>query len=313
MRNISDSRQAELNKFETTEAIFLKVEPIGGPPIGFTSHDQSHTIDGIFYDAESSNAPARIPAKLKMGVDTAETIFLPGSFDFQLLKLGFYEGAKITIYQANYNNTVLEPTLMAGTLGQAEIRDNLATVQFDSLAAPANKPCGRQTGPLCDCPRFGRGLCENSSDIGGDNSGPSIATYTVVGTVTAVESAQRFTLQLGGGILSPSAALALLGWSQASFLGIVRATSGANYNAEVDFGKEEVVKSFNALTGELVLRLPLPFVPDVDDTFDCERGCDKAWETCKTQPDATGGANNYANFMGFPFVPIDKVTKRRQT
>lgn len=306
MRVISEALQNHLSRLETTYAFFLLITPVGGPAEGYTSHDLSHEIDGVTYDAESAQAPARVPTRLKLNTDAAESVFLGGgAFDFQLLKLGYYEKAKFRLFAANYEGDLTDQvTLMAGTLGQAEIEDDTrATIQFNSLAAPANKPSGRHTSPLCDCPRFGRGACENSSAIGGDNSGPSIATYTTTGTVTAAVSAQRFTLDV--------ADVALIGWADARFLGIVRATGGANYNEPVSYGKEEVVKSFNSGTGEVVLRVPLPFVPEVGDTFDCERGCDFAWETCKEQPGSDGSNGNCRNFMGFPFVPIDKVQKRQ--
>lgn len=315
MRTISSTLEDHFGQLESTYAFFLRIEPLHGAAEGYTGHDLSHTIDGVLYDAESSQAPARVPTRLKLNTDAAETIMLAGGvFDLHRLRLGYYRGAKFTIFAANYEGDLSDSvTLMAGTVGDCEIEDDRqATVQLNSLAAPANKPSGFQTSPLCQAGRFGRGRCRNPISEGGLDDGPDIADYTSTATVTAVTTAQRFTLD----IVDPTT----IGWDAvdealaptARFLGILRATAGINYDEDAAYGVEEVVKSYDAGTGEVVLRVPLPYAPEIGDTFDCERGCDFAWETCKLQPDANGDAGNTDNFyMGFPFVPIDKVTKRQ--
>ncbi|HEY0073026.1 MAG TPA: DUF2163 domain-containing protein [Abditibacteriaceae bacterium] len=317
MRTISVTFEEHLGKLETSYAYFLLIEPVNGLPEGYTSHDLSHTINGVLYDAESNQAPSRVPTRLKLNTDASETVMLGGgSFDLRRLKLGYYLNAKYRIFAANYEGDLTDQvTLMAGTIGQAEIEDDRrATVQLNSLAAPANKPFGRQTSPLCDCPRFGRGRCRNPSDEGGLDDGPDIATYTVTGMVQSVTDKSRFVLTLGGGLMTHAAALALIGWSDPRFLGIVRASAGDNFNEDTSVGVEEVVKSYTVLSptaGEVVLRVPLPYLPQAEDTFFCERGCDKAWATCKLQPNGAGGVSNHFNFRGFPYIPLEAVTRRQ--
>lgn len=316
MRTISETLESHFGQLETSYAFFLLIEPLRGVPEGYTSHDLSHTIDGVVYDAESGQVSTSIPARLQLDAeDGPDVIFIGGgNFDFQLLKLGYYEGAKFRIFAANYEGDLTDQaTLMAGTIGQADPEDDrIATVQLNSLATPANKPHGFQTTPTCQAGRFGVKRCRNPISEGGLDDGPDIADYTTTAEVTAVESAQRFTLDIADVALTGWADIAV-GETTSRFLGILRATSGANFNDDVDFGAEEVVKSFDSVTGEVVLRQPLPFAPIVGDTFECERGCDFAWTTCKMQPGSSGSNGNADNFyLGFPFILIDKVTKRRE-
>jgi hypothetical protein len=119
---------------------------------------------------------------------------------------------------------------MAGTIGQADSEDEQrAAMQLNSLAAPANKPFGRQTSPLFNCPRFGRRRCRNPISEGSLDDGPDIAKYPVVGTVQSVTDKSRFEVTLGGGLMTHAVASALIGWSDSKFLGIKRATLGDNF------------------------------------------------------------------------------------
>lgn len=287
-------------------------------PEGYTSHDVSHTIDGVFYDAESSQAPARVPTKLKLERLSTETTMLlgAGNFDLQKLRIDYYLDAPFRLFGAKYSGDLTDQVqLMAGTLGLADVEDERsATLQLQSLSAPANQPVGRETSPLCQCKRFGRRECANPIDdgqgyAGGDDQGPRVEDYTDSGVVTQVSSAIKFRV---AGVTT------LAGWSDARCLGIVRFTSGDNFNEITEHGAEEEVKSYDAETGEVTLRIPLPYLPQAGDTLELERGCDKAFDTCKAQPNREGegftddGEGNYRNFaFGFPFIPLDKVTAKQ--
>ena len=52
----------------------------------------------------------------------------------------------------------------------------------------------------------------------------------------------------------------------------------------------------------LVVATPFVTAPEVDDTIYFWPGCDRRWNTC------AGRWNNYANFGGFPFIPIGNPT-----
>lgn len=313
MRTISVSLETHFGLSESSFAYFLLIEPVNGAPEGYTSHDLSHEIAGVLYDSESNQAPSRIPTRLKLNVDAIETtmLFGAGTFNLVALKTGYYVGARFRMFAANYNGDLTDQiNLMAGTLGRADIADNIsATIELLSLSSPATKTYGRETSPICDIARFGMGRCKNAVAIGGDDKGPDVADYDAAGAVVSVTSAARFIV---------SGVTGAVGWSDARFLGVLRATSGANYNAATGRGAEEVLKSYDAATGEVTLRVPLPYAPAPGDSFVFERGCDKAWETCKVQPAREGpffsndGNGNYKNFSGFPFVAVDKLTTKQK-
>src|SRR5688572_6132545 len=104
MRTVSVDLNTHFGLPETSYTYFLLIEPLNGLAEGYTAHDLSHVIDGVTYDAESSNAPTRIPTRLKLNVDALETqmLFGAGNFDVQKLKLGYYTGARFRMFAANY-------------------------------------------------------------------------------------------------------------------------------------------------------------------------------------------------------------------
>ena len=55
------------------------------------------------------------------------------------------------------------------------------------------------------------------------------------------------------------------------------------------------------LGGQMSFNSPLPFVPNVGDTFTAYPGCDKTQATC------SGKFTNLTNFEGFPYVPAPET------
>jgi hypothetical protein len=65
-------------KYLDTEYILL-IEPVNGLPEDYTSHNLSDTFDSVLYNAESNQAPSRVPTRLKLNVDASETVRLGGA------------------------------------------------------------------------------------------------------------------------------------------------------------------------------------------------------------------------------------------
>lgn len=78
-------------------------------------------------------------------------------------------------------------------------------------------------------------------------------------------------------------------------LGKIVFTSGQNS------GEVRTVSGFSG--GTFMIIQPLPFIPQVGDTFQAYPGCDKTQATCISKFGATPGASNINNYKGFPYVP----------
>jgi uncharacterized phage protein (TIGR02218 family) len=301
MRDISVDLAAHFGLKTTSFCWLLKITPTRGAPEGYTSLDRDLTISGVTYRSKSGAMPSSIPARLRLPVTAvdARLLFEVGGFDRQRVELGHYDNARYQFSAVNFRGTLTDQTiLMAGQLGKADLDDYSANFELLPWAAIAARPQGRETSPLCDCARFGRGRCQNVVLF----DGPTIDDHTDWNcAVTAVTSATQFIVS----------GVNLAAWDDPRFLGVIRAASGENFDDTSFTGVEEVVKSYNAATGEVVLRLPLPYVPQVGDLFHCERGCDRSWATCLVQPNAIG-IGNKANFRGFPFVLLDKAFAKNE-
>ncbi len=74
-------------------------------------------------------------------------------------------------------------------------------------------------------------------------------------------------------------------------LGWVVWTSGQNN------GLTRTVKTYKNSGGNVLITVPLPYVPAVGDTFTAYAGCDKTQATCTTK------FNNVIHYRGFPYMP----------
>lgn len=181
------------------------------------------------------------------------------------LAAGRFDGATIKIFQINpYDPSMGKIDLMAGRLGEIRIEDNVFTTSISSRLAEFKLSQVEVTSPECRA-KFGDSRC-----------GINVASHTVTGTVTAVNS----------GALSVSTGLTT-GFDLAG--GLLTWTSGANVGAKND------VKAFAA--GTLTLHFWPMYEPQVGDAFSVVRGCNKLFATCRDT------FNNKANFRGEPDIP----------
>lgn len=74
--------------------------------------------------------------------------------------------------------------------------------------------------------------------------------------------------------------------------GVITFTGGPNS------GVTRTVRLYLHASGQILLYLPLPFVPTSGSTFTIYPGCDKKMSTCDSK------FSNLINFGGFPFIPV---------
>ena len=107
------------------------------------------------------------------------------------------------------------------------------------------------------------------------------------GGCKAARSSYTFAGSVGSG-----SSVSTLNWSGANSnfqQGALTFTSGANTGVTATIT--------GAGAGYLSLGYPLPNVPSVGDTFTAAYGCDHTTGTCASR------FSNFANFVGFPFIP----------
>jgi uncharacterized phage protein (TIGR02218 family) len=78
-------------------------------------------------------------------------------------------------------------------------------------------------------------------------------------------------------------------------LGTITFTSGVNS------GISRTIQSY--VGGHIIVPMPFPSAPAVDDTFNAYPGCDKTKATCLAK------FSNLANFRGQPFIPVPETAR----
>jgi uncharacterized phage protein (TIGR02218 family) len=116
-----------------------------------------------------------------------------------------------------------------------------------------------------------------------DNAcGLNIETFTVIGTVTGVESYQVFNTDL----------TAVDGYYE---------QGGIEWLSGPLAGVSVPVKSSYQTNGQIIMLLPLDAMPEAGDTFKIYPGCDKTPATCLNK------FNNFNNNRATPYIPLKET------
>lgn len=272
-RTIDSSLQTHLDGEVTTLALCWKIVRTDNTTYYFTDHDVDLAVDGDTYESAASGDPMAISNKLDLSVDNLDVdVMLDSSkISEDALREGRFDYAEIWVFMVNYEDTTYKIQLLHGTLGEVEIRDYYAKVEFRSLMQQVQQRIGRTYMQLCDCNAFADSRC-----------GLTEATYTTSGTVSAVTDSANFDTT------------DLTQDSDYYDYGKLTWTSGDNS------GLISEVKNYELASdgmGSLELRVPLPNDIQIGDTFDVVAGCDRQFSTCKDK------FSNVNNFRGFPHIP----------
>lgn len=172
-------------------ATALKITRTDGQIFGFTSHDVDATISGVLYKANPGLAPTDIVIAANLSVGNLELRTLHDGTIFTTAAVlgGLWRNAAFTIFRYRWDSLSDGiDTLMAGTLGEAEIRKNEIVVELRDLRQYLQQAVGSASSKNCryrlgSTDKNNGGLCRK--DI-------SAAPFTMPFTVTSVTSTQVF-------------------------------------------------------------------------------------------------------------------------
>jgi uncharacterized phage protein (TIGR02218 family) len=277
MRTISVALQAHLESELTTLAMCWKILRRDAVVKAYTDHDDPVVYDGVTYTPLESGRPSpyRQNAQLTPASLDLEMAFSTAAGTDAELRAGLYDHAEAWTFLINWADTSMGIVKLArGRLGEVEIRDNQARIEFRSLTQLLVTPVGRIYTPECD------------ATLGDTRCKVALAGYTKAGTVGTVTDQKTFTI-----------AGAAAGQADAYY-----AYGKITFSTGLNAGISMQVESYAASTNLVTLLEPMPFAVAAGNAFSLVAGCDRRFESCKTR------FSNKDNFRGFPHIPgLDKA------
>lgn len=259
-------------------AYALKITRTDAQVFGFTSHDVDDVVSGVTYAANPGLNVTAIVIAANAAVGNLELRTLHDGTVFTLKDVlnGVWRNAAFQIFRYNYAAlTAGIDTILAGTLGEFELRDGELVVELRDLRQYLQQPVGEASSKTC---RY---------RLGDDRCRKDLTAFTVNGTLTSVTSNQVFRDN------SRTEAADWFGEGEITF------TGGAND------GIRAKVKDY-AANGTFTLALPLLGTVAIGDTYTAIAGDRK-----RLEEDCRDKFDNVVNFGGEPHRRgIDNVTQR---
>lgn len=238
-----------------------------GVVLGFTSHDEDISYNGVTYKASTGFAPTAVSASGDMSVDNldAEGILKDGGLTTADLRKGLYNNAAIEVFLINYTNLKDEVFILRrGYLGEVTYGRNGFTAEIKGLMEAYQQQVGKVCQKTC------------RTNLGSKECGIYLPSFTVSGTVIGIKEDGTFTIN------------AKFADDFFSY-GIITWTGGLNAGSKMEVKKYES-------NGRVQLFLPMNYNVSIGDTFSIVAGCDGNATTCKKR------FNNLVNFRGEPYV-----------
>ncbi len=277
MKNISAPLLAHLQEELTTLALLVKVTRSDAVVLGFTTHDQDITYDGVVYKSDGILADKPLDSasgsKAK-GFEIAGILDGEGIAESDLA-LGLYDNAEVEAYLCDWKNLSAGAVRMRrGWLGEVAMADGGYRAELRGMHDLLQRRIGETYTPEC---RY---------DLGDGRCGVALNALKVTGSVTAATDRSNFA-DSGRGEPDGYFAYGKLTW-----------TSGVNAGTSVE------VRDWSQADRAFSLWLPTPFAIAVGDGYEVAPGCDKRFSTCG------GKFSNSVNFGGFPYLPgVGKILR----
>jgi uncharacterized phage protein (TIGR02218 family) len=246
-----------------------------GTVIGITDHDKDLTYDigggDLTYDSGTGILSSDISLSCGLDADNfevtgpiADTVTLEGILG------GRFNRAQVKLFQVNWKNlTAGAIKLLSGNVTEARVEGGRFIFEVRSDKDRYNQTVGRTITNNCDAD-FADGV-------------RCFATATeVVGTVTAVTDAMRFTVSFTGSYANDF-------FNKGTVIGL----TGDNTGTTVE------IEDWTA-AGAIILFTPLADAPAIGDTFTVRNGCGKSRADCMA-------FNAIQWFRGYPEVPGRKA------
>ncbi len=278
MKTIPENMETALKAGVTTHCYGWVLKRLDGVVMGFTDHDK----DLVFLDppitliAETGLSPSALSHSGGLSTDNMDVIgFLRSmSIEEQDLASGLYDGAEITAYRIDWQNTEDLVILLKGSIGEITRGDLAFNAEIRGLAHILNQPTGRVYSSLCDALLGDENTCKWKSS-GVDN----------ILNVQSALSRTAFVATIVAGIQGTDNYYdrGLLSWTQGDNTGV-----NIEIKSTIDLGNGSY--QFN-----LWEEMPYDIIEDA--RAKVTPGCDKTIQTCKAKFD------NVINFQGFPRIP----------
>lgn len=283
MKTIPAALQAHYDTGGTSVAHAIVIQRQDGNIYGFTSHDQSFSMDveswytgagTITFDAQQGLDASAIVTTAGFNVDNLELTTLDDGtlFDRDEVLAGVWRNAEFRIFR--YRWDVSPPTiandvetLIRGWFGEVTLNQNTIKVELRGLTQKLQQPIGIVSTKNC------------RARLGDANCTKDLTTFTTTLTVTGVTSKQVFAASSG------TATDDYYGE------GIITWLTGNNA------GVSQKVRTYVGATTTFTLVLPMVLDVQNGDTFTAVAGCRKRLEDCRDKFD------NVLNFQGEPHRP----------
>jgi len=267
-----------------TVAVCVKITPLTGSAVGFTSASQDLSISGVTYRYSTGVAASQVEMAAGVHAPNMEltSILSSNGIPAAEVETPKWQGARVEVFLVNYEAlTMGELVLVKGRLADFKTQVPLTvTAEARGLNNALLNHVGRVTTPLCIAD-FGDSLCKlDLVALGYVKTGRAITTVTST-------SVFRVASLVGVGV-------------DYFKNGKVEIETGSN----AGLGAFEV-KSFDNSNGEFTLHRPVPYALTTSDTVKATRGCQKRVADCS-------GYNNIVNNRSFPFVPLEAAMRVRE-
>lgn len=268
MKSLPSALATHVATRQTTLATALKITRTDGLVMGFTTCDVSTDISGVTYSSNPGLLVTDIVIAANPSVGNLElrtlhdgTIFTPGD-----ILGGRWRNAAFVLFRYNWASVADGiDTLLAGTLGEITLEQNMLVAELRDLRQYLQQPVGFVSSKTCPY-RLGDARC-----------GVNVALFTVSGTITHVSDGKR--------VIRDSARA-----EAADYFGEgeIRFTSGDNEGISAKVAEY-------AANGTFTLSLPLYINVQVGDTYTAIAGDRK-----RLEEDCRDKFNNVLRFGGQP-------------
>ncbi|HEX8389215.1 MAG TPA: DUF2163 domain-containing protein [Sphingomonas sp.] len=256
-----------------TLAFCWRVERRDGVAIGLTGHDRDLAIDGIAHRASPGMTPSAIRREAGLEAETSDVggALSSGLIEEADLLAGRWDGARVTLFAADWTDPSRRVALSEGTIGAVELDGDRFTAELRGAAAALDRPVAEETSPEC------------RAELGDRRCRVPMAGRRRLARVVAGDGA-ALTLDA----VEPEA--------DAYGNGRLLWLDGANA------GLEGAVARSAGPT--LRLRAPPAFAVAPGTLVEVTHGCGKSLEECRAR------FGNGSNFRGEPFLPgMDLLTR----
>lgn len=272
-KSISFNLKAELTGALSKIATCMWLQRQDGNVYGFTTHDQTLTIDGVNYEPAASFNPTDIVSANNLDTDnlTVEGVIDSTTLTEDELRAGYWDYARFRIFQVNWNDlTMGDKKDRAGHLGNVSAHRQTFVAELLGLMEAYATSVGELSSPMC---RASLGDQRCKVDITAVGSPPTSGVVT--GTIVTADT-DFFTLH-------DSARTEPDGYFDEGVLTIHYDTGDLSYE----------VKAY--VVGTWITKTPWAY----DATgigYTMTRGCNRRFETCRDT------FNNVINFRGEPWL-----------